>query len=220
MATLLRTLAPRLPRRAHPSLSSTKRHYDTAGASYPFNPRAQVIPPPPTPPTPQLKRGVGLMMHLRNTLPTPRAKELIEGLFAHRNPARARPGSIMSVTLKRAPFNFAGILMEVRHKGVDTTFVLRNVVHRTGVEMRFNVSSDNLLSVTLERNADGKDMRRERRSRLFYLRDDPTRMNAISLGAKKRAIKEKNDREKEERERKGIGRGGKPKIEPVAPLRR
>ncbi|KZO89877.1 hypothetical protein CALVIDRAFT_436856 [Calocera viscosa TUFC12733] len=222
MATLFRTLPPRIPRRP-PTLGSCSRprQYETAGASYPFNPRAQLIPLPAQPVTDKLKRGVGLMEHLRHTLPTERTAKLLATLFNHHHSGRARPGSILHLTLKRAPFAFSGILMEVRHKGVDTSFVLRNVVHRTGVEMRFNVASDNLLDVKLARSADGKDMRRERRAKLFYLRENPAKMNAISQGAiRKQKKEERATRELEEMKAKGRGPKGKPVILPAGPPRR
>ncbi|KAG9081213.1 hypothetical protein FRC07_014576 [Ceratobasidium sp. 392] len=136
-----------------------------AAKPYPFS--AIVFTPPPAP-LPAVKhperilQGKGLMAHLNKTLPSPSAPH--------------------------APNNFSGVLIAVRRKGPDTSFTLRNVVQRTGVEMRFSVGSPAIKEVKIIQRAGkggGKSGRRMRRAKLYYLRDQPTKMNAISAGVKR-----------------------------------
>lgn len=75
--------------------------------------------------------------------------------------------------------------MGIRHKGPDTSFVLRNVVHRTGVEMRFFVGSPEIKEVKVITRAGENGVRRMRRAKLTYLREDPSKMNAFAAGIKK-----------------------------------
>ncbi|KIO13019.1 hypothetical protein M404DRAFT_993983 [Pisolithus tinctorius Marx 270] len=77
--------------------------------------------------------------------------------------------------------------MSVRRRGPDTSFVLRNVVQRTGVEMQFFVNSPHLKDIRVIQRAGGgpgKGGRRQRRAKLFFLRDSPSKMSAISAGLK------------------------------------
>lgn len=75
--------------------------------------------------------------------------------------------------------------MSVRRRGPDTSFVLRNIVQRTGVEMQFFVNSPHLKDIkVVQRARVGKDVKRTRRAKLFYLRDSPEKMSEISAGVR------------------------------------
>lgn len=179
-------------RRAARSFATAASPPSTASASasatpYPFSKVAKLLSPPLTPPTDALRQGKGLMAHLAATLPSPQKQHLLNTLFSKRHPQRVLPGSVVSVTLGHAPGQFSGVLISLRRRGMDTSFTLRNVINRTGVEMQFFVGSPHLRDVRVLQSAGGaggKKGRRMRRAKLFYLRDAPEKMTAISAGVR------------------------------------
>ncbi|EGO01730.1 hypothetical protein SERLA73DRAFT_70899 [Serpula lacrymans var. lacrymans S7.3] len=149
--------------------------------------RAGVPPPPAIPNQEALIKGKGLMPYLHQTLPHPTKQKWLATLFARRHPERLLPGSVLTVTLEHAPTSFSGVLLSMRRRGPDTSFVLRNVIQRTGVEMQFFVNSPHLKDIKIVQRAGGgggKEGRRQRRAKLFFLRDSPEKMSAISAGVK------------------------------------
>ncbi|QRV91262.1 ribosomal protein L19 [Ceratobasidium sp. AG-Ba] len=178
-----------LLRSAPPSVF--RRGLATASMPYPFSSMVSTPPPAPLPDIKHPERmlqGKGLMAHLHQTLPSNSARTLMDTLFSKTHKDRVLPGSVLSLTLAHAPNNFSGVLIAVRRKGPDTSFTLRNVVQRTGVEMRFSVGSPAIKEVKVIQRAGGgggKSGRRMRRAKLYYLRDQPTKMNAISAGVKR-----------------------------------
>ncbi|TDL29318.1 hypothetical protein BD410DRAFT_15529 [Rickenella mellea] len=171
--------------------SRCARFYSTSNplsnATYPFSKVAIIRPPPPEPPSKALQDGKGLMQHLAEVLPTPEKRHMLKVLFSRRHPMRIAPGSILNVNLAHPPYQFAGVLMSTRRKGMDTSFVLRNVVQRTGVEMQFYVNSPDVKSVDIIRRAGGGGKGggpRLKRAKVFYLRDSPEKMSDISKGAR------------------------------------
>ncbi|TFY72504.1 hypothetical protein EVG20_g501 [Dentipellis fragilis] len=142
-------------------------------------------PAPKGAPVERLRQGKGLMAYLQQTLPTPEKQLLIQTLFSRRHPDRLIPGSILTVTLGHAPTTFSGVLLSVRRRGPDTSFVLRNVVQRTGVEMQFFVNSPHVKDIKIvQRAGQGNKSKRVRQAKLFYLRDSPDKMSALSAGAR------------------------------------
>lgn len=86
-----------------------------------------------------------------------------------------------------APNVFSGVVLSIRRRGPDTSFVLRNVVNRTGVEMQFFPASPHITDIQVirkEGSGGGRAGRRARRAKLFYLRDSPEKMTNISQGVK------------------------------------
>ncbi|EGO27369.1 hypothetical protein SERLADRAFT_446592 [Serpula lacrymans var. lacrymans S7.9] len=163
------------------------RPMSTAPSSYPFSKVAIVPPPPAIPNQEALIKGKGLMPYLHQTLPHPTKQKWLATLFARRHPERLLPGSVLTVTLEHAPTSFSGVLLSMRRRGPDTSFVLRNVIQRTGVEMQFFVNSPHLKDIKIVQRAGGgggKEGRRQRRAKLFFLRDSPEKMSAISAGVK------------------------------------
>lgn len=127
------------------------------------------------------------MEHVKKVLPTPQKRQLLDTYFSRRQPLRILPGSVLTVSLAHAPTSFTGVLLSVRRRGPDTSFVLRNVINRTGVEMQFFVGSPHLKDIKIIRRAGGGTGGasvgpRMRRAKLFYLRDSPEKMTAISAG--------------------------------------
>lgn len=161
-----------------------------ATTAYPFS-KAIIIPPNPPPvPTPALRKGKGLMEFLKQTLPSPEKHKWLTTYFAKRHPERIQAGSVLTVTLNHAPNIFSGVLLSVRRRGLDTSFVLRNVINRTGVEMQFYPASPHVKDIKIIHRAGGVSSNgkasgpRMRRAKLFYLRDSPGKMSAISAGVK------------------------------------
>ncbi|TFY83854.1 hypothetical protein EWM64_g178 [Hericium alpestre] len=167
------------------------RAMSTASAPYAFNKLAIIPPPARAGPTASLRNGKGLMAYLQQTLPTPEKQTWIQTLFSRRHPDRLLPGSVLTVTLTHAPVTFSGVLISVRRRGPDTSFVVRNVVQRTGVEMQFFVNSPHVKAIQVVqkagggRAAEGKRKKRVRQAKLFYLRDAPDKMSALSTGVRK-----------------------------------
>ncbi|KAI0939529.1 hypothetical protein AcV5_000917 [Taiwanofungus camphoratus] len=171
------------------TIRTCARALSTAAQPYPFSSVVKVPTIPATPPPAPLLQGKGLMAYLAQTLPSPEKQKLLSTYFSRRHPLRILPGSVLTVTLAHAPTTFTGVLLSVRRRGLDTSFVLRNVLNRTGVEMQFYVCSPLLKTIKIVQRAGGgsgggKTGRRMRRAKLFYLRDAPEKMTAISAGVR------------------------------------
>ncbi|KAI0356596.1 hypothetical protein OH77DRAFT_1495399 [Trametes cingulata] len=152
---------------------------------YPFS-KLAIIPPPPAPAPEPTKAGKGLMPYLTQRLLPPEKLALL-ARFGRRHPEAIRPGSVLQVTTRHAPAAFTGVLLAIRRRGADTSFILRNVINRTGVEVQFFVCSPHVREVKVlmragGRGTEGRPGRRMRRAKLFYLRDAPDKMTAISAG--------------------------------------
>ncbi len=78
--------------------------------------------------------------------------------------------------------------MGMRRRGVDTSFRLRNIVNKVGVEMSFKVCSPMIKEIKVVRRAEGskgpvKDLRR---AKVNYLRERPQMLAAIASALKQR----------------------------------
>ena len=133
------------------------------------------------------------MAYLQHTLPSTEKQKIIGTLFSRSHPDRVRPGSVLTVNLTHAPTSFSGVLIAVRRRGTDTSFVLRNVVQRTGVEMQFFVNSPHVKEIVVVSRAGGggggganrkKKSTGLKKAKLFYLRDSPERMTSVSAGVR------------------------------------
>ncbi|KAI9219873.1 translation protein SH3-like domain-containing protein [Blastocladiella britannica] len=94
-------------------------------------------------------------------------------LFTKTNPDRIRAGSVVQVTsltsmTKGKPVMFAGVVIAIRHKGIDTSLTLRNYVLKTGVEQAYKVYSPMVTSIKVL-----KPQTAFVRNKLYYLRDNP-----------------------------------------------
>jgi len=160
---------------------------NAAPASYPFSKSAILPPPLPIPPGQHdaLRKGKGLMTFLRQGLPEAKKREWLATLFSRRHPNRLLPGSVLTVTTEHAPGIFSGVLISIRRRGPDTSFVLRNVVQRTGVEMQFFVNSPHVKDIKIRQKAGERRGTKQRRAKLFFLRDAPDKMTDISSGVGK-----------------------------------
>ncbi|KAI0313828.1 translation protein SH3-like domain-containing protein, partial [Amylostereum chailletii] len=166
----------------------TARTMATATFDYPYSKVAIIPSAPKDPPPPALLRGKGLMAYLQQTLPSSEKMQWMTTYFARNHPDRLRPGSVLTVTLAHAPTTFSGVLISVRRRGPDTSFVLRNVVQRTGVEMQFFVNSPHVKEIkVVSRTGRGEvdKSKRTKKAKLFFLRDSPKKMTAIAAGARR-----------------------------------
>ncbi|BEJ12777.1 hypothetical protein CspHIS471_0212370 [Cutaneotrichosporon sp. HIS471] len=117
---------------------------------------------------------------------------LLKTLFARRSRDRLRTGSVVSVIsyLKADRSGgvqpFSGVLMKVRRRGVDTSFTLRNIVAKTGIEMNFKVCSPMIKEIKIVRRAEGRSgpIKDLRRARATYLRERPDMMATIASALK------------------------------------
>ncbi|KAJ7368071.1 hypothetical protein DFH08DRAFT_928374 [Mycena albidolilacea] len=163
--------------RAMNFLRGACRAMSTAAKTYPFSKTALIRPEPYVAPPVALKLGKGLMPYLSKTLPTPEKQQMLRHLFSRQSRHQLYPGSIITVTVEHAPMTFTGVLLAIRRRGPDTSFVVRNIIQRTGVEMQFFVNSPHLKQIKLLQKP---PKRRMRRAKLYYLRDSPEKMSLLA----------------------------------------
>ncbi|OAV90598.1 hypothetical protein PTTG_05042 [Puccinia triticina 1-1 BBBD Race 1] len=155
--------------------------------SYPFS-EAVTSSPTPIP----YDQKLGLMGNVEKKLISSCVNQEFHNLFRKNHPDSIRPLSVIKVesytNAARTTTNvFTGILMAVRRRGTETSFRLRTILERVGVEMKFNVFSPVIKNITVIKRAgdltgaiNGKPViRKPRRAKLFYLRDHPQKMPDI-----------------------------------------
>jgi large subunit ribosomal protein L19 len=135
---------------------------------------------------PALKLGKGLMAHLQRTLPAADKQALLAKFLARDGPNSERilPGSVLTIHSDQSPTTFSGVLVGVRRRGPDTSIVLRNVIQRTGVEIRYFVNSPHVKKIDVVRNGGpaggAKKGRRTRRAKVTYIRHSSEKMSAMA----------------------------------------
>jgi large subunit ribosomal protein L19 len=83
-----------------------------------------------------------------------------------RNPRSVKTGDIVRVTFKNGdPFN--GVVLSIKLRGIETSFLMRNELTRVAVEMSVKVFSPNVNSVEIVQRSEKK----RRRARLYFMRD-------------------------------------------------
>lgn len=87
-------------------------------------------------------------------------------LFDRASADAAKVGDVLLVQAKRASEPFAGVLMCIRRRGIETAILLRGQLSRVGVEMWFKVYSRNVTGIDIIKRAE----KRARRAKLTYLR--------------------------------------------------
>lgn len=160
------------------SISTSSSSRAEATSSYPFSSQVNTHSPPPVTSQPSNatgtskrfnghpalsrvnspKRGVIDYVHhqLRSQL-DPGAK--FTAMF-HRNSSERIPiGSIISVETYTTPAKtgtstFSGVLIAIRRRGTSTSFVLRNLISKLGVEVRYNLYSPLLKDIKVIAKAD------------------------------------------------------------------
>ncbi|PWN28542.1 hypothetical protein BDZ90DRAFT_231526 [Jaminaea rosea] len=193
---------------AEPVASSSK------APAYPYSSHSRVpsIDPSPFTPAPKTRSTQsGVMDYLHHQLRSQfDPADRLTRLFHRRSPEQIPVGSVLIVESWTSPAKtgmttFSGVLMAIRRRGTSTSFVLRNLVQKLGVEMRFNLYSPLLKDVRVVARADvGKgaknmpqgSIRRVRRAKLYYLRKGDNRIAGIGRMIKSR----RQQQEKEARE--------------------
>lgn len=115
----------------------------------------------------------------------------LTSLFSRTSKDRIPPGSVLSIetyqnATKTSSSAFSGVLIAIRRRGLSTSFVVRNIVSKLGVEVRFNLYSPLLKDIKIvQRAIAGKNdkkggLRRTRRAKLYYLRNDDRKLAGIS----------------------------------------
>lgn len=87
---------------------------------------------------------------------------------------------------KKSISPFSGVLMGTKRRGVDTSFRLRNIVNKAGVEMTFKLNSPMIKDIKVVKRAEKakgqlKDLKR---AKVNYLRERPAVMAAIARALK------------------------------------
>lgn len=88
-----------------------------------------------------------------------------KAMFDKRNPHCVRVGDVLRVTFKSGD-PFAGVCLNIRSRGLDTSFLLRNKLTRIGCEMWIKVFSPLVQAVEIVQRTE----KRKRRARLTYMR--------------------------------------------------
>ncbi|THH11537.1 hypothetical protein EW145_g596 [Phellinidium pouzarii] len=164
------------------------RQMSSVFSDYPFS-KVASLSSPPVPATEGLRKGKGIMAHLQKALIAPEKRYMVEVLFSRRHPKRLLPGSVIEAHSKQAPYKFTGVLLGVRRRGIDTSFTLRNIVQRMGVEMQIFVNSPDLTKVAVVQTAGGigsKDECHLRRSKTLiglYGREDCTGLASLCISS-------------------------------------
>ncbi|WFD35166.1 hypothetical protein MCUN1_002016 [Malassezia cuniculi] len=171
-----------------------------SAAAYPFAtnvvtrthtpfPEKSLRPTPPT--TKHPARGVMARVDAQLTQQQD-PNEDIARLFSRRSPEAVRPGSIVLVETwlsanKTSSTTFAGVLIAIRRAGIATSFVLRNLANKLGVEVRFSAYSPMIKQIRVIQRADlrkgesGPGLLRARRAKLYYMsRRVDRRVNSVA----------------------------------------
>lgn len=156
----------------------------THTAVYPFSKTAipQTIKLPKDAPLEKLKLGKGLMPYLQKTLYSPGKAEMMHALFSRQSPSHLQVGSIVTVLNEQTPTSFTGVLIAIRRRGPDSSFTLRNILNRTGIEVQFFPNAPGVKEVKVIRPPPKGRMRR---AKLYYLRDAPDKMSMLAGGKNK-----------------------------------
>ncbi|KAJ2819535.1 hypothetical protein IWW50_005423 [Coemansia erecta] len=72
--------------------------------------------------------------------------------------------------------SFTGVCIAIYRRGIDTSFILRNIVQKVGVEMRYMAYSPLVKRIEILQKAQGI-----RRAKLFYLRENPGKTFRLKL---------------------------------------
>ncbi|CAO1625140.1 unnamed protein product [Jaminaea pallidilutea] len=216
----------------HMSSSATRRQADQAKdddvptpstSSYRYANHARPIEASPstlTPPSRVNHPSRGVMDYIHHQLRSQfDPKDRLTSLFHRKSPDQIPVGSVLIVESWTSPAKtgmttFSGVLLAIRRRGTSTSFVLRNLVQKLGVEVRFNLYSPLLKDVkVVARASAGKGskhvpqgtIKRARRAKLYYLRKDDNRIAGIGRMIKTRRARDDREASKQERQRPQSG---------------
>lgn len=157
---------------------------------------------------------IGLMQMIQKKLISTSVNTEFHSLFKKNHPNALRPLSIIQVesytNSSRTSTNlFTGVLMAVKRRGTETSFRLRCLIERVGIEIKFNVFSPMIKNIIVVKRSGEIDDRRgkmliqkPRRAKLFYLRDQPQKLPDIKKIIKAVSIENQNLRKLNEEKEK------------------
>jgi large subunit ribosomal protein L19 len=95
-------------------------------------------------------------------------------LFAKEKTA-VRVGDVLLVTHRRGGEPFAGVLLAIRRRGIETSILLRNHLGKVPVEMWYKIYNKNVASIDVIK----KRAKRARRAKLTYMRKPKHDMGSL-----------------------------------------
>ncbi|EEH42669.1 ribosomal protein L19 [Paracoccidioides brasiliensis Pb18] len=134
--------------------------------------RKIIVPPPPESKCRAFKDPISAFTKDQLAIYDPTGER--KALFDRRNPHGVKVGDILRVTFKSGD-PFAGVCLNIRSRGLDTSFLLRNKLTRIGCEMWIKVFSPNVQSVEIVQRTE----KRKRRARLYYMRHPKHDMGSV-----------------------------------------
>ncbi|KAF8248173.1 hypothetical protein K440DRAFT_583831, partial [Wilcoxina mikolae CBS 423.85] len=96
-------------------------------------------------------------------------------LFSRHNRDALRVGDVIQVRRKNGEPPFAGVLINIRRRGVDSGILLRGQITRVGVEVWFKVFSPNVEGIDLIQRRE----KRAKRAKLYYMRQPQHDMGSV-----------------------------------------
>ncbi|KAF3927202.1 hypothetical protein ABW20_dc0104567 [Dactylellina cionopaga] len=97
-------------------------------------------------------------------------------LFSRHNKDAILPGDILQVRFTDPNTEpFAGVLINIRRRGLDTAFLLRNHLTRVGVELWYKLYSPKIAGIDLVQRRE----RRARRAKLYFMRKPKHDMGSV-----------------------------------------
>jgi len=141
-------------------------------------------------------------------------KKSRRALFDVGSERRLPIGSVLEVeTWDDYPTNttfqsFAGHMIAIRKRGIDTAFRLRTVVQRVGVEQVFRLFSPNIKAIRVVHRGALRG-RRYRRAKLYFTREPATRNTLDGVEGVIRKVRAEEAKAKQEREQRLAKRGVK-----------
>lgn len=96
-------------------------------------------------------------------------------MFSRHNRDAIRVGDVLRVRRKNGEQPFAGVLINIRRRGVDSAFLLRGQVTRLGVEVWFKLYSPTIEGIDLVQRRE----KRARRAKLYYMRYVPAPLAVV-----------------------------------------
>ncbi|KAL2271813.1 hypothetical protein VTJ83DRAFT_1184 [Remersonia thermophila] len=92
-----------------------------------------------------------------------------------KNRDAVKPGDVLMITHRRGGEPFAGVVMSIRRRGIDSAVLLRNHLGKIGVEMWFKIYNKNVAGIDIIKRAP----KRARRARLTYMRQPKHDMGSV-----------------------------------------
>jgi len=133
-------------------------------------------------------------------------------LFNKSSPTALEIGSVLEVeTWDDFPQNttfasFSGHMIAVRRRGIDTSFRLRTVIGRVGVEQVFKLFAPNIKALRVLHRGPVRG-RRYRRAKLYFTREPATRNTLGGVEGVTRLARQAEREAREERERELAKKG-------------